>query len=75
MELTKQFVVWDVLTMIKDHIKPVFVLVVDNEIDNVYTFEELATDNIRNQYIVKKWCVRFDTRKCQSTYILDCEVV
>ena len=61
---------WDLLTVIKD-VKPVFMIFKNNSFVNLFTFEELATDNVTNQLNVRKIHTQYGDGR--TTYIIDCE--
>lgn len=63
--------IWDLLTVIKD-VKPLFMVFRGKDFVNLYTFEELATTNDVNQWLVHK--IRTQYGDGRTTYIIDCEV-
>ena len=63
-------ILWDLLPLIKD-VKPLFMVFLNGEFSNIYSFEELATANDVNQHPVRKIHTQYGDGR--TTYIIDCE--
>lgn len=63
-------ILWDLLPLIKD-VKPSFMIFINGEFNNLYTLEEIATNNDVNQHPVRKIHTTYGDGK--TTYIIDCE--
>lgn len=64
------FKIWDVIAIIKD-INPLFKVSINGVYDNIYSYEEIATNNILNQYEITKLKTQLTDNK--TMYIIDCE--